>query len=57
MTYSPHGDDDDVASLDGSVASQDTLPYNFDMCQLIDMRKKNWRDIIATQLGTTYSTK
>ena len=57
MTYSPHDYDDDVASLDGSVASQDTHPYNFDMCQLIDMRRKNWRDIIATQLGTTYSTK
>ena len=57
MTYSPHDDDDDVASLDGSIASQDTLPYNFDMCQLIDMRKKNWRDIFTTQLGTTRGTK
>eukprot|EP00956_Cyclotella_meneghiniana_P018213 scaffold30132_cov72-Cyclotella_meneghiniana.AAC.8 len=55
MTYSPHDDDDDVTSLDGSVASQDTLPYNFDMCQLIDMRKKNWRDIIATQLEPSSS--
>ena len=52
MTYSPHIDDNDNASMDGSVTSVDTLPYNFDVCQLIDQRKKNWRDIIAKQLGT-----
>ena len=57
MTYSPHDDDDD-ASMDGSVTySVDTLSYNFDVCQLIDQRKKNWRDIIAKQLGIIDNTK
>ena len=34
MTYSPHNDDKDDASVDGLVNSVDTLPYNFDVCQL-----------------------
>ena len=34
MTYSPNNDDEDDASVGGSVTLVET--YNFDVCQLID---------------------
>ena len=57
MTCSPHDDDEDDTSVYASVNSVETLPYNFDVCQLIDQRTKHWRDIIAKQLGITINTK
>ena len=40
MTCSPHDDDEDDTSVYASVKSVETLPYNFDVYQLIDQRKK-----------------
>ena len=57
MTYSPNNYNEDDASVDGPVTSVETLPYNFDVCQLIDQLTKHWRDIIAKQLGITINTK
>ena len=37
-------DDDDDGSADGSIQSVDTLPYELDLCQLLDTRKKNWKN-------------
>ena len=56
MTCSPHDDDEDDTSVHVSVKSVETLPYNFDVCQLIDQRRSR-RDIIAKQLDITINTK
>eukprot|EP00956_Cyclotella_meneghiniana_P007344 scaffold9968_cov49-Cyclotella_meneghiniana.AAC.1 len=38
MTYSPNNYNEDDASVDGLVTSVETLPYNFDVCQLIKQK-------------------
>eukprot|EP00956_Cyclotella_meneghiniana_P034324 scaffold103527_cov117-Cyclotella_meneghiniana.AAC.1 len=39
-TYN-HGNDNE--SIAGSIQSHETLPYELDVCQLIDTRKDNWK--------------
>eukprot|EP00956_Cyclotella_meneghiniana_P015745 scaffold24414_cov39-Cyclotella_meneghiniana.AAC.2 len=50
-TYKDDGDNDE--SIAGSIQSIDTLPYDLDLCQLIDTdtHKKNWRKTLLTKLG------
>ena len=44
-TYKKDNDDEE------SMQSIDTLPYDLDVCQLIDSRKGNWRKTILAKLG------
>ena len=39
-TYNHDNDDESIA---GSIQSHETLPYELDVCQLIDL-KSNWRE-------------
>eukprot|EP00956_Cyclotella_meneghiniana_P001021 scaffold1217_cov21-Cyclotella_meneghiniana.AAC.2 len=48
-TYRDDGDDD--ASIAGLIMSADTLPYELDLCQLFDTRKKNWKKALLPKLG------
>ena len=48
-TYKDDGDDD--ASIAGSIMSADTLPYELDLCQLLDTRKKNWKKTLLPKFG------
>eukprot|EP00956_Cyclotella_meneghiniana_P001211 scaffold1350_cov56-Cyclotella_meneghiniana.AAC.24 len=48
-TYKDDGNDD--ASIAGSIMSADTLPYELDLCQLFDTRKKNWKKALLPKLG------
>ena len=43
-------DDEFIA---GSIQSIETLPYELDVCQLIDSRKSNWRKTFHPNLGPT----
>eukprot|EP00956_Cyclotella_meneghiniana_P039899 scaffold182304_cov36-Cyclotella_meneghiniana.AAC.1 len=35
----------------GVIMSTDTLPYELDLCQLIDTRKKKWKKALLPKFG------
>ena len=47
-TYKDGNDDKSIA---GSIQSIETLPYELDVCQLIDSRKSNWRKTFLAKFG------